>query len=443
MVGCWKMTWCYDEQKKIDFQIVYIFKKKNIGSFTQQDIKEVIRILRKYQNKKKYIVIPFLTLISNLAMERDNIPLMVSQNIIKIVMKMLLINYNDQTVQWIGHSCLWNICGSEVARPKMYKYLGVIMTSLERYFSHKKIVETILGCLSNIVLYPQNGKILPNLGIYASICKILDKYHDDIKIMAVLYGLIANLAINEQIDQQIVNKNIVYLILQSLEISNLNGDDKLVNNSVAALFNLHFCNNWKKQFTKGSGYEILNHIYDYLEEDNENILHLKEQIRLIFSKYLGEEFDDDLEIDKTTSLHLCVKFDYLDIMLYFLENRLFDKEVIDSEGNTILHIAIMEENDKMIQFITSIGLFKNIENNSGITVNNLVDMQSDNKKMKILVKQLNIGYNLFYSYKTDFIKTFWCLKYNIPVDLIDIFFSYIDISRYQLHKIVNKSLGIL
>ena len=26
--------------------------------------------------------------------------------------------------------------------------------------------------------------------------------------MAVLYGLIANLAINEQIDQQIVNKNI-------------------------------------------------------------------------------------------------------------------------------------------------------------------------------------------------------------------------------------------
>ena len=36
--------------------------------------------------------------------------------------------------------------------------------------------------------------------------------------MAVLYGLIANLAINEQIDQQIVNKNIVYLILQSLEI---------------------------------------------------------------------------------------------------------------------------------------------------------------------------------------------------------------------------------
>ena len=187
----------------------------------------------------------------------------------------------------------------------------------------------------------------------------------------------------------------------------------------------------------------MNHIYDYLEEDNENILHLKEQIRLIFSKYLGEEFDDDLEIDKTTSLHLCVKFDYLDIMLYFLENRLFDKEVIDSEGNTILHIAIMEENDKMIQFITSIGLFKNIENNSGITVNNLVDMQSDNKKMKILVKQLNIGYNLFYSYKTDFIKTFWCLKYNIPVDLIDIFFSYIDISRYQLHKIVNKSLGIL
>ena len=87
-------------------------------------------------------------------------------------------------------------------------------------------------------------------------------------------------------------------------------------------------------------------------------------------------------------------------------------------------------------------MVKNIKNNSGITVNNLIDMQSDNKKREILVKQLNIGYNLFYSYKTDFVKTFWCLKYNIPVDLIDIFFSYTDIYRFQCNKIVNKSLGI-
>ena len=440
--GFWKMTCCSDQEK--DFQIAYIFRKKNIGSFTQQDIKEVIRILKKYKNNKKCITIPFLTLISNLAMQQDNIPIMISQNIIKIVMKIILNNFNDQTIQWISHSCLWNICRNEAARPKMYEYLGVITTSLKKYFSCKKIVETILGCLSNTVLYPQNGKILPNFGIYGSICKILDKYHDDIKIMAVLYGLIANLAINEQIDQQIVNKNIVYLILQSLEISNLNNDDSLVHNSVAALYNLHFCNNWKKQFTKGSGYEILNHIYDYFEnnENDENILHLKDQIRLIFSKYLGEEFGDNFETDKTTSLHLCVKFDYLDVMLFFLENRLFEKEVKDSEGNTILHTAIIEENDKMIQFITSIGLFKNIKNNSGITVNNLIDMQSDNKKREILVKQLNIGYNLFYSYKTDFVKTFWCLKYNIPVDLIDIFFSYTDIYRFQCNKIVNKSLGI-
>ena len=39
-----KMTCCSDQEK--DFQIAYSFRKKNIGSFTQQDIKEVIRILK-------------------------------------------------------------------------------------------------------------------------------------------------------------------------------------------------------------------------------------------------------------------------------------------------------------------------------------------------------------------------------------------------------------
>ena len=38
------MTCCSDQEK--DFQIANSFRKKNIGSFTQQDIKEVIRILK-------------------------------------------------------------------------------------------------------------------------------------------------------------------------------------------------------------------------------------------------------------------------------------------------------------------------------------------------------------------------------------------------------------
>ena len=120
--------------------------------------------------------------------------------------------------------------------------------------------------------------------------------------------------------------------------------------------------------------------------------------------------------------------------------KIYFKRLLSQEGDDVYDK--IEENDKMIQFITSIGLFRNIENNFGITLNNLIDRQSDNEKRKILVKQLNIGYNLFYSYKTDFIKTFWCLKYNIPIDLIDIFFSYTDIYRFQYDKIVNKSLSI-
>ena len=72
------------------------------------------------------------------------------------------------------------------------------------------------------------------------------------------------------------------------------------------------------------------------------------------------------DIDETTSLHLACKYDYQDLILQKIQDN-FDINTIDTNGNTILHISLLNNNMNLSKFFILSGASINIENNNGET----------------------------------------------------------------------------
>ena len=427
-------------------------RRKAVADITNSDIKEIISFANRHKLCLELLPI-ILTTISNICMTAQNVARFEYANGIKIVMEILKLYENNPKIQWLTCSCMWNICRVPNTRGKVSSCFNHLLQNLHRYSDDNKVLNTTLGALSNISLLDSNRNKLLRLGICNSIKiffkKFIQKDKKNIKISAnakssltSCFGLIANLAINRS--DKFVKEDIIYWMVCAIKITNIPDllnpeNDTTLRNFLAGLNNLTDRDvDYKKQITRARGYEFLHELYlgyinnpDIDEGNNQNFTFLETSLQ----GYIPEDYlkNTGLKDFKTSSLHICAFYNYIDIFvsLFKDDERM---NVVDYNKNTILHVAINGKSFDIIKYICSLDILRYNKNNDNLTMYDLIK-QHTNKEQEKICQCIQRGYILHDKYKQKFDSIFLDIKPQIPSDLINIFLSYSDRNIYQFQQV--------
>ncbi len=441
-----------------------ILRHKLAANVTSCDIKEIIS----YANRHKLCLelLPIiLYIISNFCMTEINVARFEYDGGIKIVMEILKLYEHNSKIQWLACSCIWNICWVPNTRGKVSSCFKHLLQNLHRYSNNNKVLNTTLGALSNISLLDSNRNKLLRLGICNSIKIFLKNFigncikkrkakkikNSDITInsLTFCFGLIANLAINSS--DKFVKEDIIFWMASAMKIANtsdflkVNPDNDSTNfgtnlrNFLAALNNLTDRDvDFKKQITRARGYELFHELYlgfinnpDIDEANNQNFTILE----TILQGYIPEDYlkNTDLKDFKTSSLHICAFYNYIDIFVDLLKDD-ERTNVVDYNKNTILHVAINGKSFDIIKYICSLDILRYNKNNVNLTMYDLIKQHTDKEQEKIC-QCIQRGYILHDKYKQKYDSIFLNIKPQIPSDLINIFLSYSDRNIYQFQQV--------
>ena len=430
-------------------------RHKAVANITDSDIKEIISFANRH--KLCLELLPsILTVMSNICMTEINVARFEYADGIKIVLEILKLYENNSKIQWLTCSCIWNICRVPNARGKVSNCFKHLLQNLNRYSNVDGVLNTTLGALSNISLLDRNRIKFLRLGICNSIKTFLknfiQKNEKNIKISAnakssltSCLGLIANLAIDSS--DRFVKEDIIYWMVCAIKITNIpdllnpenNGFGTILRNFLASLNNLTDRDvDYKKQITRARGYEFLHQLYlgyiidpDIDENNNQNFTFLE----TILQGYIPFDYlkNTDLKDFKTSSLHICAFYNYIDIFASLLKDD-ERTNVVDYNKNTILHVAINGKSLNVIKYICSLNILRDNENNDNLTMYDLIK-QHTNKEQEKICQCIQRGYILHDKYKQKFDSIFLDIKPQIPSDLINIFLSYSDRNIYQFQQV--------
>ena len=434
-------------------------RKKPIADITDSDIKEIISFANRHKLCLELLPI-ILTTISNICMIQTSVASFEYAGGIKIVMEILKLYENNPKIQWLTGSCIWNICRVPNTRGKVSNCFKHLLQNLHRYSDDNKVLNTTLGALSNISLLDSNRNKLLRLGICNSIKKFLKNFikncakrkakkikNPDIAINSLTscFGLIANLAINSS--DKFVKEDIIFWMVGTMAFTNISDiinpeNDSFgttLRNFLAALNNLTDRDvDFKKQITRACGYELFHELYlglinnpDIDEGNNQNFTFLE----TILQGYIPEDYlkNTDLKDFKTSSLHICAFYNYINIFVDLLKEKK-RTNVVDYNKNTLLHVAINGKSYDIIKYICSLDILRYNKNNDNLTMYDLIK-QHTNKEQEKICQYIQRGYILHDKYKQKFDSIFLDIKPQIPSDLIHIFLSYSDRNIYQFQQV--------
>jgi hypothetical protein len=431
-----------------------ILRLKHIRTedITDSDIKEIISFANRH--KLCLELLPnILTIMSNICMTEINVARFEYDDGIKIVIEILKLYENNSKIQWLVCSCIWNICRVPNTRSKVSSCFKHLLQNLHKYSKDFRVLNTTLGALSNISLLDCNRNKFLRLGICNSIKHFLMRVAlKNVKTsvkeknsLTSCFGLIANLAISNS--DKFVKEDIIYWMMKAMKNTNIQdllnpeNDDTTyttLRNFLAGLNNLADRDvNYKKQITKARGYEFLHELYlgyitnpDIDESNNQNFTFLE----TILQGYVPEDYlkNTDLKDFKTSSLHICAFYNYIDIFVSLLKDD-ERMNIVDYNKNTILHVAVNGKSLDVIKYICSLNILRDEINNDNLTMYDLIK-QHTNEEQENICQYIQRGYILHDKYKKKYNSIFLNLRPEIPIDLINIFLSYSDRNIYQFKQ---------
>jgi len=442
------------EEEKAKLEIL---KKKNVANITNSDIKEIVSYMKHYKLSLELLPI-ILNIISNICMREINVERFEYSGGIKIIIEIFKLYEDNSKIQWLICSCLWNISRVPNMRDKVSNCLHQLLENLHKYSYDNKVLNTTLGALSNISLLDNNRNKLIRFGICNSIQIFLkDIIQKESKIsvkrknsLTSCLGLIANLALSNS--NKFVEKKIIYWMMRAIkiidisELINPENDDTLLNpgnddttlrNFLAGLNNLSDRGvEYKKQIAEARGFEFLHELYlGYINNvdgiSNQNFTFLES----ILQGYIPVNYikNTDLKDFKTSSLHICAFYNYIDIFVSLL-NEVEDINIVDFNKNTILHVAINGKSLDVIKYICSLNILRENKNKVNLTMYDLIKQHTDKEQEKICY-YIQRGFILHDKYKQKYDTIFLDIKPQIPLDLINIFLSYSDRNIYQFQQV--------
>ena len=175
------------------------------------------------------------------------------------------------------------------------------------------------------------------------------------KSLISLNGLFANLAVDDELAEKLINSPIYMLnIIKLKELFKTYVGDELMRNTLAFLINTCDVKDSSKYLIEIDFYEILLNLIKKNDIEESHINMIK------------RIFDIVGDYDKTTSLHLAHKFNYKDLILKKIKSD-FNINKKDKLGNTILHNALVDGKYDLAKFYILCDANVDIKNHSNYT----------------------------------------------------------------------------
>ena len=254
--------------------------------------------------------------------------------------------------KWLFYSALWNICRFSDCRNKIrHQFVDKMLEEDLFFHSDNRLQNTYIGCLSNLGLCGNHKNRIAD--------KLMNSNNIDFDMernsLISLNGLFANLSIDDEIAEKLINSPIYILNLIKLKEHFQNHtDDELLRNSLVFFMNSSDIKDSNKYLIEIDFYEtILN-----LIKNNDIVEECINYFKQIF-KIVGD-------YDETTSLHLSDRFNYKDLILKKIKGD-FNINKKDKLGNTILHNALIDGKYDLAKFYILCDANVDIKNNSNYT----------------------------------------------------------------------------
>jgi len=161
----------------------------------------------------------------------------------------------DWKICWLGCSAIWNL-----ARPPSYRHafkmeiLDMLIRVLKRYKHIPKVVNTNIGAISNLALQTTfKMKIAENID---EILTIINDYTKASQICATAGGLLANLAVSDEVAQILVMKGALRTVSRMWK--NKTTDENFTRNTVAVLSNCLTAEEFVPEVIR---YNLVEHLY--------------------------------------------------------------------------------------------------------------------------------------------------------------------------------------
>jgi len=360
-------------------------RKLNVSLVTEKHIDEVISYMNVYGDNLKVHQSGCQTL-ANICMDENIRRLVNEKGAHCLVLNTLKHFCDDWKLCWLACSALWNMTLEIEGRQTFpLNAVEVFLKTLNGHRDHKRIIKVVIGCLSNLCLtnsfrdsigQPKNLQFLYNA--------ILENT-TDLQISATSAGLIANLAVSDEIADRLVEMGSVRGL--KLMLIHQFADATFQRNVVAALRNCRTGNGFVKECILN---QIIEELYILMEHPiNEDAIGLP--IVMVCNSLNASV------AHRPTSFHLCslhgflMEFKILVQKQEIVENFM-NFDCVDKSGYTLLSYAIEGGSLETIRFLILCGAkiyAQDDENLDAATEKVIVDSQNEaSQNLKNWVSEL-------------------------------------------------------
>lgn len=272
--------------------------------------------------------------ISNIAMNVNLAVALLSLNADEYLLKCLnTYLYGDWKLCWLACSAIWNLARPETTRPYFnIDAVNMIFNVMKCHGNHAKVMNTCLGALSNLSLNDKLKAEVGNENRLFEILKSMDHFCHCGIVSSTGCGLIANLAVDDTIANNLVRcnaLNVISKIGQNYIGGNISDTSRgFTKNLTASISNLSTSPGYKKQCVRYCIIEILYIIIDAIRD--EEIISLCWNALTTLSLIQNQNEIHEPLVKEVTSFHVACKEGFIDEVKYLLKThggmllRLFD-----------------------------------------------------------------------------------------------------------------------
>lgn len=239
--------------------------------------------------------------------------------------------------KWLMYSAFWNLFRYEENRNISDNMINKIIIDCKYIFTinENRLYNTYFGCISNLCLNidckPKFGQLIKSINSLEEIEKLETILDFDNENCTSLFGLMANLAVDDEIVEDIIDCSVLHSIFKKFNGKYVNTYKR---NFLAMMSNLSTNKSFIKMFIK---YKLIEQISN---DDNDITNGLYQNILTTLN----------IPNNKTTSLHLANSNNFIDIIYEIIKNEEYNINVIDYQGNTVLHHALQNEKYSLAKF---------------------------------------------------------------------------------------------
>jgi len=331
---------------------------------------------------------------------------------------------HDWKLGWLACSALWNMTLSPEARHNFpLDSVGVLLNVLQQHNRQERLVKVIMGCLSNLSLTGIFRMYIGNEENVDYIIMMMHQHMKEIQISATAAGLMANLAVSDELANMIVNKGIISLL--KMMLSHKYYDPTFCRNIVAELRNCRTGYNFIQECVK---YQIVEELFDLLDSDV-----IEEYIDLPITM-ICNTLNASIS-HRPSSFHLCCLHGFLEtfVELMVAEEQcgdVLDFDLTDKFNHTLLSYAIEGHaingcNGEMVKFLIMGGASTYTQEQIKIPTD-LVEIITDSNEIMILQRKM---------YRQEFLAVAEECYYRVPESIGEMIISYVPSYTLLTHTL--------